>query len=419
MTMTMIRMMVLAAALGVTPAAASAAVPAEPGQGTWAAWHGCWRAQGETTGPMVCMLPGDAPEAVRIATVADGVITSETVVRADGTARTVSEGGCTGTERAFFSTDGRRVFTRAELQCGGVARVSTGVIGMLSEIAWLDAQAVTVDDNHSVRSVQYRIVPQSDVPAAIVALLPRDQQMAQESARLHASAPLEIEMVIEASKVLAPPVTEALLAAHAQGFGLNGRKLVQLADAGVPESTIDMMVALSHPTRFAVATEAEMLPMDPDRQADIDRRSAWSDECYDPYWSSRRYNSFDRCYDARRSRYSAYDGYGYYGRYGYSPFGYDPYGWNRGNSPVIVIVRPGDGDGEGEERTRGSVVKGRGYTRDTGPSSGTATQRGTATTRRDPAPARSGTTTSSGSGSSTREPATTTTTRTAKPRGGN
>jgi hypothetical protein len=393
--------------------AAGLATPTEPADGSWAAWHGCWQVQGEAASAMVCMLPGDAPDAVRIATIEAGSITAEQIVRADGVSRPVDEGGCTGMERAWFSRDGRRVYTRAELNCSGMQRISTGVMAMISEVGWVDAQAVTVGAQHVSRSVQYRAVPERDVPAPIAALLPRGQHMALEAARLHAAAPLDIDAVIEASQAVAAPAVEALLAARAQGFGLDGRKLVQLADAGVPTSTINVMVALSHPTRFAVATPA---PADVPAAEFARTRASWADECYDPYWSSRRYRN-EYCYDTRMGLgYGIHNRYGsYYGRYGYSPFGYDPYGWDRGGRPVVVIIQPGGGDDS--ERTRGEVVKGRGYTRTSGSATGTATPR-SATTRESPSKPASATTgsstSSSGSGSSSSEP-----TRTARPRGGN
>jgi len=224
-----------AAALLAAPAAASAA-PAPDSSGEWTAWYGCWRAVGDegAAGPLVCVLPGDEPSSVRIATVADGEITEETVVRADGVSRPIAEGGCEGSERAWFSNDGRRVFTRAELACSGMGRVSTGVLGMIAENEWIDAQALTVNGQHAARTMRYRAVDASELPAWISAELPQDRRLAQETARLHASAPLDMAAVVEASKNISPPAVEALLAARQHGFGLNASKLVQLEEQGVP-----------------------------------------------------------------------------------------------------------------------------------------------------------------------------------------
>ncbi|HEX6309416.1 MAG TPA: hypothetical protein VFZ69_14565 [Longimicrobiales bacterium] len=384
--------------------AAPVSLSAAPRAGDWTPWYGCWRAEtvAEEAGPLVCVLPGDAPMAVRIATIEDGNITEETVLRADGVARPIEEGGCSGTERAFFSSDGRRVFTRAELACTGLGRTSTGVLALVSPGEWVDVQALTVNGQHAARTIRYHAASPSEIPEWAAAALPQDQRLAQEAARIDASTPLDEAAVIEASQNVAAPAVEALLAASATGFRLDARKLVQLQQQGVPASTIDVMIALSHPERFAVA------PRDPSMQVEeIDdglrrERAARAERCFDPFWA--RY-SMD-CY-----------GYGYYGygyssrRYGYSPYGYDPFGWSYSNRPIIVIVDP-----NGDERSGGAVVKGRGYTR-----GGTAT--GTATRREDrssPSPARSTSSTrpsssatpSSSSGSSSSQP------RKAKPRGG-
>ena len=388
--------------------AGAVAAQGSPAQGSWTAWHGCWTAlQGDVpAGPIICMLPGEDTLSVRIATLGDGAVQEETVLRAEGVARPVEAGGCTGSERAFFSNDGLRVFTRAELACAGIRRVSTGVLALVSEMDWLDVQAMTVEGRHAVRSVRYRAVgaeAAEAVPAEIAAALPQNQRLAQEAARLHASAPLDISAVAEASRIVAAPAVETLLAARGQSFDLDAHTLLALKEQGVPASTIDIMVALSYPARFTVrevggiAQTGETMPA-----AWRSGGSALAEDCYDPYWSSRRYRGAANCYDY---------GYGYDRRYGYSPWGYGPFGWTSGGSPVIVIVQPD------QTRAGGEVVKGRGYTRTGGPTRGTATPR---------TPARgadTGSTTSASGNSGTarssepKNDASSGTGRTAKPRG--
>lgn len=403
----------IAAALLVAPTQSSAA-PAPAQTGDWTAWYGCWRPVDTTNGaaPLICVLPGDGPTAVRMATVENGEITDETIVRADGVARPLEEGGCTGSESAFFSADGRRIFTRAELACGGLGRVSTGVLAMVSEAEWVDAQALTVNGQHAARTIRYRAADASELPTWLATVLPQGRDLAQETARLDAAMPLDVDAVVEASKHVAAPALEAMLAARQHGFGLDAKKLVQLRDRGVPASTIDVMVALSYPAKFAVA------PPQYDAQhgvSDLERENAAG--CYDRYGSYDPYGSYDRYGSERRdcysSRYGNSYGYGAYRNrygYGYDPYGYDPYGWNFGSRPVVVIVR----SDEGEPRTGGAVVKGRGYTR-------TGTTRGTATPR-SAEPTGSGAATSTGGTTATRAaPSSSGSTeprRTAKPRGG-
>jgi hypothetical protein len=391
-------------AFGVPAAAAS---PAQPG---WEAWLGCWEQVGSDTDQqqLVCVLPGADEGSVRMATVTDGVITDETLLIADGVARPVDDEGCTGTETAFFSHDQRRVFTRAELECRGVQRVSTGVLALISESEWIDAQALTVAGQSAARTVRYRAVPRADTPPAVAALLPADQRLATEAARLHAAAALDIDAVVEASRAVAAPALEALLGARQQGFSLNARTIAQLAESGVETSTIDVMIALSYPARFAVREQ------DPDAQyaAAQDRDDRLRSECRNPALS-RRYSA--ACYGFGYGSTMFYDQYAY-GRYGYSPWGYDRYGWHYGRSPVIIVQpQPGTPTPRG-----GSVVKGRGFTAGDQPSRGTAqprTQSPQTSSGTDRSSASSGSS-SSGSSATTQSSSGSSTGRTARPRSG-
>jgi hypothetical protein len=346
---------VLAAPSSTGGGAASAA--ASP---TWSAWFGCWYPLGEagTPGAMVCVLPGEDAASVRIVTLQDGVMSDETLLRADGVARRVEEGGCVGTERADWSRDGRRVYLRTDLVCDGVKRQSTGVLAMLSESAWLDAQAMTVGDQHASRAIKYRAALGSDIPAEIAALLPPHRELAQETTRLHAAAPLDIDAVIEASQAVAPPVLEALLAARGHAYALDAGTLIRLEDAGVSPSVLDMMIAVSYPKKFVI--ESADRDARPERVPPVAR---YREDCLDPfYYPSMRYRP-ECAYLYGMSRY----GFGF--RYGYSPWGYDRFGWGYGYSPVIIVPSPSPAT----ERAR--VVRGQGYRQGGSDQTGTAQPR--------------------------------------------
>jgi hypothetical protein len=382
----------------------------------WLAWIGCWRPVGEEApeGSMVCMLPGETATSVRIATLVDGSITEETVLHADGAPRAVEEGGCRGTETARWSSDGRRVFVRSEFDCGGLARVSTGVLALVAENEWIDVQALTVAEQHASRSVRYRAVRPEATPAVVASQLPQDRRLVQETARMQASMPLDEAAVIEASRAVAPPVVEALLAARQHGFGMSAALLQRLEREQVPSSVIDMMIALSYPGTFALRERPHSAAAAETAGAAGAAGAAWRparagvrEECYDPFFMQLRYG---RACDTVGfgSRYSPYNRYGYGSRFGYSPWGYDPFGWSYGRDPIVVIIEPVQA-----ESRRGEVVKGRGYT-----NPGTGSTGRSATTRAQP--------TNSGAGGSTARPASTTsgtssgqsTGRTAVPRGG-
>jgi hypothetical protein len=383
-------------------------------QAGWGAWYGCWvPMDGEAPADQfVCMLPGTDELSVRIATIEDGAIVNESVLHADGQVRPVDESGCTGSESAWFSNDGRRVFTRAELDCDGVRRVSTGVIGMLSEIEWMDAQSVTIAGQPAARTVRYRALPREAMSEVVQAQLPAGRAMAQEAARLDAAAPLDIDAVAEAAQAIDATALEALLGARQQGFGLNAKALAQLEERGVAPSTIDVMVALSYPSHFVVEERSSAGYAAAQSQWGV-AGSMFDDPCYDPFYGYDRFRT--GCSTIGYNRY-----YSRYGRYGYSPYGYDRYGWGWYGSGPIVIIQPTD-PGQMEPRG-GSMIKGRGYTAGERPSTGRAQPRsGTASRPESSAGAsRPATTTSRPTTTTTSKPTTTSTStgRTAKPKPG-
>lgn len=345
------------AALMVMAAPAAAAETAAPG---WDAWYGCWQldeandvdqdytldgAPAERVDALVCVLPGDDAQSARFATVEDGRIVDEVIVQANGQQRAVDEGGCTGVETAAFSSDGRRVYTRGDLDCRSFERVSAGVLAMVSDREWIDAQAVTVSGQAMGRTLRYRAVSAADVPAAIAAMLPSGQQLALEAARLDAAAALDVDDVIEAANAIGAPALEALLGVTQQDFALDATKLAQLADAGVPGSTVDVMVALSYPERFAVReTRAEGGSYNGGLMDG--RRAALDDYCDYMYRTNRRAMS-QRYRYGMRDECAAY-GSGMVGMYDYG-YGYgNAYGWGNGygyGAGPVVIVRPSpDGD---------------------------------------------------------------------------
>lgn len=347
---------------------AAAPVAAQDGGG-WAAWQGCWATTAEDapSGELLCVAPGADAQSVRMITVRGGVVVDETAVRADGVERPVVEGGCSGTEVAEFSADRRRVYTRSEMDCDGVRRTSSGVLAMVSEVEWVDAQALDVGGNVAVRSARYRVAA---TPALVVPAVPAEQRMVVESARLAASAPLTPEAVVEASSHVATPAVEAFLAARQQGFALNANRLLALRDAGVEESTIDLMVALSYPQKFAVRERAVE-----EQRGDVMATSPWygvrgdprygASSCFDVWGYPTYADSY--CSSVYRNM-----------RLGYSPYGYGTYGWNRydRDTPVIVIVDPRTLPGNPDDDQGGRVVKGRGYT-SSGATRGTAGPRST------------------------------------------
>jgi hypothetical protein len=399
----------LAAAAALVVAAATPAFAADRDAETgWLPWLGCWQpvaAVGVDT-PTVCFVATGDAATVEVITIEAGEIVSRDRLTADGAPRSIDEGGCVGSETASWSADGRRVYLGSELSCEGVPRRMTGLLALASPIEWLEIQVVgaanVAGDEKGVRVVRYRATSGAALAAHGIVAVPAERALAAETARHAAAAPITVAAVQEAITQVDAEVVEVWMIEREARFALSAQRLIELHDAGVPESVIDLMVALSNPQRFAIDRNArigEMLA--PQRTARPER---------DRYGYT-RFGTF--------GRYPYWGWNPYSVRYGYGPYSYSPYGWGWGSyytgQPVIVIVRPGSGEGRVPLR----AVRGRGYSSGgtaTGTSSAPRTERSTGTAS---GASSSG---SSSSGSAARGSSgsgATDTGRTAKPRGNN
>jgi len=321
----------------------------------WTDWMGCWElvadgnvarlppaedAAGGVTGPVrpggsrsarVCVSPNQGGAQLRTFVGGEPVL-SQTII-ADGIDHPVSDGGCTGTQRARWSEDGRRLFTRAQVSCENQPpRTVTGLALMAPNGEWVDVQAVTIGGTDSVRVRRYRPPverAQKGVPGAAVRL--------------------QIEHVKEATKYVSSRAIEAALMETSSRFPLSSKALVDLDKAGVDDRVIDLMVALSFPRSFAIR------PSGPD-----DRLTP-----FPPFLTGADYIDASYPYSPLYGPY--YSNY-YYSPYFFSPFGYSYlryYGGYGGFAPVAVIV-PGEiesgGGGSGRPPENGRAVKGFGYT---------------------------------------------------------
>ena len=320
----------------------------------WSRWTGCWELvmenaregapSPETAGRAPRTQPGDpnrpqvcveaAPRGGATFTTKVGTQTPivQTVV-ADGKDRPVTEDGCTGIQRAEWSSDGLRLFARAELTCKddkGMRHVS-GLAMLGPDGRWTDVQSVNIDGRESFRVRQYR----------------RATNGGTTMPRIAATA-LTIEDVKEASAKVSPRALEAALVETRASFDLTSRKLLDLQAAGVPATVVDLMVALSYPDRFVI-----------ERTARVDRAlPPIIDDPLAPGWGFGAYDFFG-FYSPMWSPY-------YYSPYYYSPFAY-PYasGFYPYYGGGYYSIDGGGGSGNLPQRPSGlgRVVDGQGYTR--------------------------------------------------------
>ena len=337
-------MKTIAAALGLVALAAPAAA-----QGTdsrWEAWAGCWElwtdavregatgtarladgpnaTQPRADMPRVCVAPASGGGA-RFETTIRGQAALDQTIVPDGAERPIQDADCRGTQRAEWSRDGLRLLTHAEVTCRSDTdpRRVSGLAMLAANGDWLDIQAVEIGGRETVRVRRYqRAAGQPRAPRALLA-----------------ASILTVDDVKEASGKLPARAIEAALVESGAGFDLTARTVIELDDAGVADSVIDLMVALSYPERFVVERTARgsggpgaPLMTDPFMLGWAFGYPVWYDDFY----------------------YSPY----YYSPFAYSRFGYRPYDVFYGGGIAVVPVSD-----EPQPSGAGRVVDGQGYTR--------------------------------------------------------
>ena len=341
---------VLSAAF-IAVALTAASLSAQDLDGRWMAFLGCWEPIGEATDSgLLCVR--QVADGVELFTVVAGEITTSDVMVANAEQRPRSMEGCEGWETSEFSADSRRVFTRSEFVCGeGLPRASSGVMSLTAPTQWLDVRSVDVGGEQVAWVQRYQLVGPERVAEAGVDDATQDLGLAVRSARMSASRRITLTEVREAAERIDTKAVEAWVAARGERFALDGNALIELADDGVEESIIDVVVAVTYPETFSIDANAEART----RDAGALRGTRVGDG-----------------YGMRGGRY----GFGarsffwdpfYYGSYGYSPFssfyggfsggryGYG-YGYGGGYYTPVVVDRISSGD-------RGRVVNGQGYRR--------------------------------------------------------
>ena len=336
-------------------------VAAQEVDSRWVPWVGCWRAVDETaSAPLLCVVPLSGVAAVEMLTILDGQVMSRESIFTGGQQHAVSREDCEGWEGAEFSSDSRRIYIRSELNCGASGlRTSTGVLSMVTPFEWLDVRTMDVDGQSVPWALRYRLASQADFQAAGQGDLISAQGSETRMARLAASIPIGLDDVIEATEKVSAETVQFWIVEQGEPFVLDATRLIEVADAGVPASVIDVLVAVSYPEKFVVNKGVPSGRSEAERG----RRNAgyarglnpFYDPFYDPY-SRYGYYSY-----GSRLRYGLGYGYGY-GGYGYGYGGYGFGGYNSGfggyGSPIIVVGRRGSGSGS----TVGRVVRGGGYT---------------------------------------------------------
>ena len=344
----------------------SAAQPSSvtSGPDRWAPWLGCWQVTNEsiedaaallnestgtreapanTSGALVCVTPAAEGGATLTTYVNDQPVQTETIV-ASGAQRPLTDPNCRGWQRAEWSALGARIYAKAEVTCGDrPTRTVSGLGAIVTGPRWIDIQLIESEGRKSMRVRRYHRAAHQRFAAPV-------PSATQRVGSMPIGARLSLADVKEASASVPSEVVQAaVLELSPGGYELNAERLLDLDRAGVSDTVIDLMVAMSFPEEFVV-----------ERASGGGGGGPWGGfgPGYDPLagfgamwplwgWS---YYMADPFY------YSSYSPFGY--RYwGY----YDPY-YYRGSG--VVVIDPGNGGVSPIEPSgTGRVVDGRGYTR--------------------------------------------------------
>jgi uncharacterized membrane protein YgcG len=349
------KMLALASAVLLFPVISSAQQP-QATDPKWNAWLGCWELVLEnardtasrpnptrrtlpqpagSSRPQVCVEPSG--NGVTMTTrVANQAAIQQSII-ADGADHPITEADCRGTQRAEWSGDGRKLYSRADLSCSGDRgnRRVSGFSILGANGTWTDIQAVDLSGQQTVRVRSYR----------------RVSEVAQIGRGRTPATPLTLDDVKEASGNVSSRALEAALVETGSSFDLSGKDLISLQDANVPASVTDLIVALSYPDRFVV-----------ERTARTDRTSM-APLMDDPLFLGWGFG-YPVWWDAL-GFYSPWYGQRYY-PYFYSPF-YSYLPWYStfypGGGSVIIIPDGGGGGQPDRPSGAGRVVDGLGYTR--------------------------------------------------------
>lgn len=246
MTRTFLGASLIALATSAPAVAQSPTALADP---RWSAFLGCWRAVDDPagTGARVCVSP--AASGVTVTTIVGGQRVSDETRIADGTPRAVDTDGCRGTESARWSARGQRLYRSATIACNGEApRTLSTASFFVAGPAWVDVETVELDGQTNVRV--------SRLVRAANQTLPDGTSLARSTGArgpsAEAMAKFTVEDIIDLSQALPADGVQAAIAEAPTPFRLNAKALVAMAEAGVGDRVIDLMVGVTWPAKFQI-----------------------------------------------------------------------------------------------------------------------------------------------------------------------
>jgi hypothetical protein len=212
------------------------------------AWTGCWAPE-QTLTPagvarLVCIVPTANVNVVQVAAMNGGLIARETI-DATGKPFPFEVKGCSGTRRAAWSQDSRRLFIRTTGVCQGVPLAVSAIFSISASGEWVDVEGIGTRGGTSVRVARYRDV---GVPAGLpldVARSIRANALARESTRAAFGAPVHIEDVIDALRFADADVVAGWIREGAQRFDITQSDVANLDLSGFSSRLTDALAAIA------------------------------------------------------------------------------------------------------------------------------------------------------------------------------
>jgi hypothetical protein len=315
----------------------------------WQGWIGCWsaspsrvREDGPEAQRIVCVTPTSEPDAVDVSAIADGKVVTQNRIDASGATHDVTAPGCTGTESARWSGDGRRVFLKSHVTCDGLATEMNAILAITRTGEWIDVRRVAAGGGSDVRVARYHDVGvPTVVPSDVAAAFDRRNDILFHDARTIAGSAFSPRAIIEASRTVDAGVVESWVSEVGQTYPVDARSLNELAVAGVPARVTDAMLAVSRPTEVATH-HVYMYPYSPYGWNSVGTSSRGN---YGPYANYGPYgiNSADAWDQGNRSRLTI-------NIYEYDPWGWSafPFGYRFGAPPFGYGLRYGNGSRFGD-----------------------------------------------------------------------
>jgi uncharacterized membrane protein YgcG len=218
----------------------------------WTPWLGCWESVTGSEELLVCAAPRRAG-GITLTTFVEGEAVREETLAADGIERPLVETDCRGWRVVQWSQDDRLLFLRSEMACADSAtETASGLSLLVPGGDWVDIHLLSSGGLRELLVRRFRRAGADQAPPGVP--LP-DLTAPVWRSRALVGPPLTVDQIIEACATVDPEAVEAVLLETDASFDIDAATLVRLAEAGVPEAIIDLMVALSFPERFVVTRE--------------------------------------------------------------------------------------------------------------------------------------------------------------------